>query len=163
MAQRFRVEPAWGLREASAGTGTRSEDAAAGQPLPGPVLPAIEGEVAGPAPGEGASAIDASAGTNLAGSTERWEGAAAPVTGAGTRVSTERWEGAAAITAAVPGAEAERLARTEPWDAARVGARSPGPRAASPWTRWGLVVLGVLALGVAMALIAAVMLGLAPA
>ncbi|WP_437766392.1 protein kinase [Sorangium sp. So ce281] len=161
MAQRFRVEPAWGLGAASAGKGTRSEDAAAGQPLQGPVLPAAGGEVARPAPGEGASVIEAGAGTSLRVCTERWEGAAAPVTGAGTRVSTERWDGAAAITAAVSGAE--RLARTEPWDAARAGARSSGARAASPRTRWGLVVLVVLALGVAMALIAAVMLGLAPA
>ncbi|WP_437739432.1 hypothetical protein WMF39_27285 [Sorangium sp. So ce1504] len=105
--------------------------------------------------------IEAGAGTSLVGSTERWEGVAAPVTGAGMRVSTERWEGAAAITAAVPGAE--RLARTESWDAARAGARLSGARAASPRTRWGLVVLVVLALGMAMALIAAVMLGLAPA
>ncbi|WP_437541472.1 serine/threonine-protein kinase [Sorangium sp. So ce367] len=159
MAQRFRVEPSWGLRGASAGTGTRSEDAAAGQPLRGPVLPAIEGEVAGPAPGEGASAIDASAGTSLVGSTERWEGAATPVTGGGMRVSTERWESTAAVTAAVSGPE--RLARTEPWDAARAGVRPSGARAASPRTRWGLVVLVVL--GVVMALFAAVMLGLAPA
>ncbi|WP_438031663.1 serine/threonine-protein kinase [Sorangium sp. So ce204] len=162
MAQSFRVEPAWELGAASAGTGTRREDAAAGQPLRGPVLPAAAGgEVAGPAPGEGASVIEAGAGTSLLVSTERWEGAAAPVTGAGTRGSTERWDGAAAIAAAVPGAE--RLARTEPWDAARAGARSSRARAASPRTRWGLVVLVMLALGVAMALIAAVMLGLAPA
>ncbi|WP_437274725.1 serine/threonine-protein kinase [Sorangium sp. So ce375] len=162
MVQRFKLEPAWGLRGASVRTGSASEDAAAGAQLPGPVLPAARGAVAGPAPGEGGSATEAGAGTRLVVSTERWEREAASVAGTGTLVSTtERWEGAAAITAVAPGRE--QLARTEPWDAARAGAGASVARAGSPRTRWGLVVLGVLALGVAAALLAAVMLALAQA
>ncbi|KYG11391.1 protein kinase [Sorangium cellulosum] len=164
MVQRFKLEPAWGLPAASAGKGAGSADAAAGQRLRSPVPPQAGGEMTGPAPGNGAGATEAGAGTSLLVSTARWEGAAASAAGAGTLVSTERWEGAAAIAAAAPGAE--RLARTEPWDAARAGARSSGARATSPRARWGLVVLVVLvvlALGVAVALLAAVMLGLAPA
>ncbi|WP_437720595.1 serine/threonine-protein kinase [Sorangium sp. So ce861] len=163
MVQRFKLEPAWGLQlqPTGAGTGIGSEDAAAGERLQSPALPRAGGELARPAPENGAGATEAGAGTSLLVSTEPWEGAAASVAGAGTLVSTERWEGAAAIAAAVPGAE--RLARTEPWDAARAGARSSGARATSPRARWGLVALGVLALGVAVALLAAVTLGLAPA
>lgn len=143
MVQRFKLEPAWGLPlETSAGTGIGSEHAAAGERLRGPLLPPAGGEMAGPPLGKGAGATDAGAGASVL-------------------VSTERWDGAATIAAAVPGAV--RLARTEPWDAARAGARSSGARAASPRTRWGLVVLVVMALGAAAALLAAVMLGLAPA
>ncbi|WP_437284420.1 serine/threonine-protein kinase [Sorangium sp. So ce406] len=59
------------------------------------------------------------------------------------------------VVAPPPG---DRLTKTESWEPTRAGAVSTG--AASQRWRWGLVVLGTLLLGLAAALLAAVMVGL---
>ncbi|KYF63968.1 protein kinase [Sorangium cellulosum] len=156
MAQRFKVDPACGLREVvEPAEGTGSETAAVEAPSRWPARP-VEGGVAGDAEGENPGASGAGTGTNALVRTETWNGAAAAITGAGTLVSTEPWAGAAAVMAAAP--PGERLTRTESWEPTRAGAVSPG--AASQRSRWGLVVLGALLLGLAAALLAAVMVGL---
>ncbi|WP_437661627.1 hypothetical protein [Sorangium sp. So ce1182] len=147
MAQRFRVEPAWGLGGASAGKGTGTGgEAAGGRSL----LPArsVEGEAAAR---QGAGAGHGGA-TSTVVSTEKWDGAIALRPGMGTLVSTEKWDGAAALAGMAGG---ERFAKTEPWEQARDGARAMTAGAVSSRTRWALVVIGVLVLGLT-ALIAAV-------
>ncbi|WP_438013944.1 serine/threonine-protein kinase [Sorangium sp. So ce315] len=153
MAQRFKVDPAWGLRavgEPPQGTG--GEDVAAAAWLRAPASP-VEGERAGGAEGDGPGASGPAAGTSALVSTETWDGAAAPSTGAGTLATTEAWAGAAAAVGATPAGE--RLTTTEPWEQARAGVMAT--RAVSSRMRWGLVVVGVLALGL-MALLAVVAL-----
>ncbi|WP_437949715.1 serine/threonine-protein kinase [Sorangium sp. So ce296] len=178
MAQRFRVEPAWGLGGASAGKGTGTGGDAAGERPRSPALPAEGGAAGVETAGQGAGAAAAAAGeagkSPLA-STERWEGAAAAGPGEGTLASTERWEGAAAAgpgegtpastekwhgaAAIMAGAAAgERLARTEPWKEARGGAGAMTARAMSSRKRWGIVVVGVLVLCL-VALLAVAVIG----
>ncbi|WP_437476566.1 serine/threonine-protein kinase [Sorangium sp. So ce1014] len=145
MAQRFRVEPAWGLGGASAGKeiGTGGEAAAERWPTP---APQVEGGATGTeAAGEGSAAA---AGV-LGPSTEKWAGAVAAGPGEGTLASTEKWGGAAAAMAGM--APRERLARTEPWEQARAGVMAKS--AASSRTSWGLVVALVLGLVVVLAVL----------
>ncbi|WP_437911506.1 serine/threonine-protein kinase [Sorangium sp. So ce302] len=140
MAQRFRVEPAWGLGRVGAGKAPGIGDEAAAGPPPSPALPAA-GRAAG-AEREGRGPVAGAA----------W----APETGA--LMSTETWEGAAAVMAGV--AAREVLARTEPWEQTRVGAGViAATNAAHSRTRWGLVVAAVAVLGLA-ALLAVVVIGL---
>ncbi|WP_187345669.1 serine/threonine-protein kinase [Sorangium cellulosum] len=155
MAQRFRVEPAWGLSGASAGKGTGTGGDAAGERPRSPALPAEGGAAGVETAGEGAGAAAAGeAGKSPLASTERWEGAAAAGPGEGTLASTEKWHGAAAVLAGT--AAGERLARTEPWKEARGGAGVMTARAMSSRKRWGIVVVGVLALCLAALLAVAV-------
>ncbi|WP_437806574.1 serine/threonine-protein kinase [Sorangium sp. So ce1078] len=159
MAQRFRVEPAWGLGVASAGKETEAGGEAAGERLPLPALQ-VEGGAAGTKV-EVQSAGAATAGvpeTCTLASTEKWEGAAAAGPGEGTLASTEKWEGAAAVMAGM--APRERLAKTEPWEEARNGARAVAASAASSRKIWGLVAVGALVLGL-VALLAVVVVGFA--
>ncbi|WP_437730259.1 serine/threonine-protein kinase [Sorangium sp. So ce1335] len=158
MAQQFKVDPAWGLREVGEPEkGTWSEDVAAGARLRWPALLPIEGGVAETAEGDGPGAGGPGAAeTSALVSTEKWDGAAVPAAGMGTPASTEKWAGAAAVMAARPAGE--RLARTEPWEQARAGAGVMATRAASSRIRWVLVVVGVLALGL-VALLATVVVG----
>jgi eukaryotic-like serine/threonine-protein kinase len=84
-------------------------------------------------------------------------GAAAPQAArAGVGVSTERWEGAASV---LPGAG--QLARTEPWEKDRGAAGTVAVGAARRRTRWGLVAVGVVLIGLAAELIASWVLRLA--
>ncbi|WP_437874559.1 serine/threonine-protein kinase [Sorangium sp. So ce513] len=153
MAQRFKVDPAWGLRElGEPSEGTGAEDVAAAARLRAPASP-VEGERAGGAQGDGPGASGPGAATSVLVSTERWDGAAALSTAAGTLATTEAWAGAAAVVGATPARE--RLTTTEPWEQARAGVMAP--RAVSSRRRWGLVVVGMLALGL-MALLAVVAL-----
>jgi serine/threonine-protein kinase len=89
-------------------------------------------------------------------STEKWERPAATTMEPSSLASTEKWAGAEAAMAAMAGGE--RLARTEPWEQGMAGAGAMATRAAPPprtGRRTGLVVLGVLVLGLAAALLAA--------
>ncbi|WP_437292898.1 serine/threonine-protein kinase [Sorangium sp. So ce426] len=86
MAQRFRVETAWGLGVARVGRVPRIGDEAAAGPLPSLALPA-EGRAAG-TEGEGRGPVAGAAGapeTAALGSTEMWEETPA---GAGVRAAT---------------------------------------------------------------------------
>jgi serine/threonine-protein kinase len=164
MAQLFEVAPAWGLGVASAGEGSgRNGDATTpGLPRLPPVLP-VEGAAtrvvaAGQRAGAGAGAagdgveLEAEAGT-LA-STETWERPTAATMEPGTLMSTEKWAEAAAVMAAMAGGE--RLARTEPWNGAGAGVAIVATSAASSRARQRLIVVGVLVLGLAALLAAAV-------
>ncbi|WP_437595829.1 serine/threonine-protein kinase [Sorangium sp. So ce590] len=148
MAQRFRVEPAWGLGGASAGKETGTGGEAAGERLPVPALQMEGGGAGVEAEGQGAGA--AAAGV-LGTSTETWDGAVAARPGEGTLASTEKWRGAAAAMAGM--APRERLARTEPWEQAKVGAGVMAKSAASSRRSWGLVVVLVLGLVVVLAVL----------
>ncbi|WP_437989443.1 serine/threonine-protein kinase [Sorangium sp. So ce145] len=160
MAQRFKVDPAWGLRvTAEPGKGSGSEGAAAGARLQ-MSAPAVGGGVAGVAEGPGAGATGPGAGTSALASTEKWEASAFAAAEVGMLVSTKRWEVTAAVPAAVPAGG--RLARTEPWEAASAGAGVVGAGAARAQVKWGLVVLGVLVLGLAAAFLLLRWLGSPP-
>ncbi|XXY13167.1 serine/threonine-protein kinase [Sorangium sp. So ce216] len=160
MAQQFRVEPAWGLGRAAAGTETGSAGASAGGRLPSPA-PSVEGDAAGIAAEEqGAGSAGQGARASTLVSTEKWDGAVASRTGAATLASTEKWAGAAAVMAAMTGGE--RLAMTEPWKRTPAGDGVDGvvaTSAAPSRTSWRLVAVVVLVLGLA-ALLAAVLTGL---
>ncbi|WP_437751993.1 serine/threonine-protein kinase [Sorangium sp. So ce1389] len=137
MAQRFRVEPAWGLGEVSAGKGTATGGEAAEERLPLPASPVESGAAGTEAGGDGAGA------------------AAAGVMGTSPLASTEKWDRAAAF----PGvAGQDRLARTEPWEQARAGAGVMATSAVSARKSWGLVAVLVLGL---VALLAVVVVGIA--
>ncbi|AUX24161.1 uncharacterized protein SOCEGT47_046980 [Sorangium cellulosum] len=168
MAQRFEVAPAWGLGVASAGEGEKggSGDVMASGAPRMPVPPVVEGGAAGAvasrqgsSAGAGAAGRGAAAGAGMMGalaSTEKWERPAATIMEPSSLVSTEKWAGAEAAMVARAGGE--RLARTEPWEQGMAGAGAMATRAAPPprtRRRTGLVVLGVLALGLAAALLAA--------
>ncbi|XYH93372.1 serine/threonine-protein kinase [Sorangium sp. So ce1128] len=157
MAQRFRVEPAWGLGGASAGKRTGTGGEAAGKRLPLPA-PQVESGAAGTeADGEGAGTAAAGVmGTSPLASTQKWEGAVAAGPGEGTLASTEKWDRATAALAGVAGQE--RLARTEPWEQARAGAGVMATSAVSARKSWGLVAVLVLGL---VALLAVVVVGIA--
>ncbi|WP_437669485.1 serine/threonine-protein kinase [Sorangium sp. So ce131] len=154
MAQRFKVEPAWGLSVARAGEGTEGGDAATRRPLP--ELPAPEPVLPVPAP-----VLPADAGVMAVEATRLGAGTAAYGAETSTLVSTEKWEGAEAVLAGV--AREGRLARTEPWREAqtRAGAGVVGVSVAPRRASWGLVVVGVLVLGLTAALLAVVVVRLA--
>ncbi|WP_441292918.1 serine/threonine-protein kinase [Sorangium sp. KYC3313] len=158
MAQRFRVEPAWGLGAASAGKAPGTGSEAAAGTAPSPALP-VEGGAAQTeveaqiAPGAAARTT----GTGALVSTEKWDGAAAAGPGAGAPVSTEKWEGAAAVMAGA--AAGERLARTEPWEQAKAGASVRATCAALSRTRWGLVVALVVGLVALLAVLVVALVG----
>ncbi|WP_437618441.1 serine/threonine-protein kinase [Sorangium sp. So ce1151] len=151
MAQRFKVEPAWGLGGASAGKGTGGEAAGERSLLP---ARSVEGDTA-TRQGAGSAAQGARASTRV--STETWDGAVASRTGAATLASTEKWTGAAAVMAAMTGGE--RLATTEPWKSTLAGDGVAATSAAPSRTSWRLVAVVVLVLGLA-ALLAVLLTGL---
>ncbi|XXX72623.1 serine/threonine-protein kinase [Sorangium sp. So ce134] len=160
MAQRFRVEPAWGLGaasagRASAGKGSETGGEAAGERSP---LPAVQ--VEGRAAGDEAERQDAMAaagsvaGTSTLASTEKWAEAIAVGLGEGALASTEKWDRAA--LAGMAGRQP--LARTEPWERARAGAGVMVTSAASSRMRWRLLAVLGLVLGL-VALLAVVVAG----
>ncbi|WP_438022270.1 serine/threonine-protein kinase [Sorangium sp. So ce233] len=133
MAQRFKVDPAWGLRDGvQAAKRTGSERVAVAARSPARALPVEVGQAEDAAAGQGT-------------------GPATSVKATRTVVSTERWDGAALAAVAA----GEPLARTEPWEQARAGAEAVPTRAASSRARWALVMVLVLGLAALLAVGAA--------